>query len=326
MAPHGATSHEHSSDLLRRHTVPRRLNANASVEEVWSALLKAQAKILGPEHPLVYRARYDFSISRRQQHLPSHVEVLEALRRTRTKAQETLGIHPLVSTFASDLDLLERTIDRGATQLSQPVAPASLEPKLSTESQSSPPTATESAASANSENHNGYKVEDQPLATDSNLHSDNADVSSSSSKPPMAALPPLVTTLLPSGKDLTPPPEGTNPWANNWRVPHKPRNSFSVLSSLVLASVVQAVSESLMWLHHTYGPEPQVAPGKVRVRWTCSCGNQVRHSVSNSRSTLIRHSSMMISSSDARVLGVNWRLISIAHEYGSTMAVPRVHQ
>lgn len=273
------THTESSASLTRRQTLPRKLSPTANVEEVWTALLKAQAKILGPEHPLVYQARYEFSISRRQQHRAFGADVLQALRRTGTSAQETLGLHPLVSTFVLDLELLERLMSGNMPDIARKHEATTDGPVPSHFTEASP-SPTEMAidkpigqAQIIGQNRPGR----EPIsARTAQYGGSKTTASPTSAKQSPSELPPLDTLLPASAKDPTPPPEETNPWANAYQPPHKPQSSYTILSALIIAAMAQSLSDAFLWVQRTYGPEPQVEAGKVRVRWTCSCGSQVR--------------------------------------------------
>ncbi|KAF2721863.1 hypothetical protein K431DRAFT_202471, partial [Polychaeton citri CBS 116435] len=44
---------------------------------------------------------------------------------------------------------------------------------------------------------------------------------------------------------------------------------------LVFKGLTNSAVRGIMWLQRNYGPEPPVEFGKVRVRWTCACGEQL---------------------------------------------------
>lgn len=58
--------------------------------------------------------------------------------------------------------------------------------------------------------------------------------------------------------------------------PHEPRNDVVVFISLMIESISRLAVDALYWMRQSWGPEPDVDRGKVRVRWTChSCGEKL---------------------------------------------------
>ncbi|ORY13964.1 hypothetical protein BCR34DRAFT_672741 [Clohesyomyces aquaticus] len=53
------------------------------------------------------------------------------------------------------------------------------------------------------------------------------------------------------------------------------KSPFATFFGLALSALSERVFEGLHALQEKYGREPPVAPGYVRVRWTCSCGEQL---------------------------------------------------
>lgn len=271
---HCSTDTADSETLTRRRTIPPKLSTKASVEELWTVLLKAQAKLLGPEHPLVYQAKYEFSISRQHQHHDCGPEVLQALRRTGNNAQDTLGLHPLVSSFGANLELLERCMRSTVVEANRAASSAN----DSSLSSNPPPLSCKEKTPDEHEMRIDRKQreEHEPITESTTPVDDPMNTPSLTSprhSPP--ALPQLDTLLPISQKDPTPPPEQANPWANAYQAPHQPQSPYAVLLALVVAALARNASNAFLWLQSTYGPEPQVEAGKVRVRWTCSCGSQV---------------------------------------------------
>lgn len=265
---------------IRRQTVPPKLPETAGVEELWDALLEAQAMILGPEHPITYRTKYEFSESRRQQHRASGSHVLQGLRLTEKSAQEELGLHPLVASFTSNFGLLKLAMSGTMSETSyttsdiEPTSPASIGCPSAAETTAQPPEAEAQIDDGQD------KPETPPNASPLGRveRPDDQAISESARQSP-SELPPIVTSLTPSSSDPasdpTPPPFESSPWANTWQAPHKLQNPLVIFSGIVFASMARSTSAALTWLQENHGPEPQVEPNKVRVRWTCSCGSQV---------------------------------------------------
>ena len=248
------------ANLLRRLTVPKRVSVKDDPEEIWSTLLRAQAKILGPEHPLTYQAKASLALSRMNDHLDCPDQVLLALRQSKVLASQTLGlVHPLVATFSANLEILERLTDKTSPGNSRVLDAQSMQPDEPPEQQ---PIILDPVSSSSPSSEMTAPLR---AATTAQMMDGAARVS----KP---ELPTITTTLLPSTKDPTPGPTDMDAWFNTWRPPHKPRSGFAVMCTLIFAAVTKSLIGGLQWLQRTYGPAPAVEEGKVRVRWTCSCG------------------------------------------------------
>ncbi|KAK0297232.1 hypothetical protein LTS00_003953 [Friedmanniomyces endolithicus] len=92
-------------------------------------------------------------------------------------------------------------------------------------------------------------------------------------------LPLITTTFRPASKEPSPLEQNVvygsaDPWISH-RPPHKPQGSMTGLVGAVLASFSGGAIGALEWIRRNYGPEPDLVPGKVRVRWMCSCGKQL---------------------------------------------------
>lgn len=249
--------HEPCSTVLveRQPTLPKRTPASAGIEELWAALLRSQARLVGPEHPLTYQAKSDLARSRAQQH-PARgaVSTLAALHESNTLAAQLLGQkHPLVAAFSADLVTLEGLLGV------DPATKATASDEIVIEAE---PTAADTTSPVPSV---WIKAEHPNIV-------DNADRKQS--------LPSITTTFHPANNE---PSQATHsahmspsgdPWTT-WRPPHQPRNAFVVLGSLVFAALTKVALNSLLWLQRNFGPERAVEPGKVRVRWTCACGQQM---------------------------------------------------
>ncbi|TKA35646.1 hypothetical protein B0A54_12614 [Friedmanniomyces endolithicus] len=102
----------------------------------------------------------------------------------------------------------------------------------------------------------------------------------SSSRPAQRQKLPLITTTFrPASKEPSPLEQNVvygsaDPWISH-RPPHKPQGSMTGLVGAVLDSFSRGAIGALEWIRRNYGPEPDLVPGKVRVRWMCSCGKQL---------------------------------------------------
>lgn len=93
---------------------------------------------------------------------------------------------------------------------------------------------------------------------------------------------PKLTTSLPSPNQKTSPVEAAvvngvpldGIW-NTWRPPHKSPSIYRTLPAFAFDGIARGAVNALQWLQANYGPERPLEPGKARVRWTCSCGEQL---------------------------------------------------
>jgi hypothetical protein len=253
--------------LLRKPTLPKRVPASAGVEAVWKSLLQMQAKILGPEHPLVYQAKSDLARSRANGHVNGS-EDLVAFRSSKQRASETLGdVHPWVAAFAEDLAKLERLV-RITTKQS---GPQDID-QTGEASVSSPIVEAERVPLSTRKEHTETLTEDPVLPSNSNLEA----------KEPAAAVPRIVTSLENAPEPSYSPgrnsslqcPDADMLWSSS-RLPHEPRSTKSMLPSLILGALTNVTMNGISWIQQNYGPEQPVERGKARVRWTCSCGAQL---------------------------------------------------
>ena len=250
--------------LERQSTAPKRTPASAGSEEVWAALLNAQAKIVGPEHPLTYQARTDLARSRASKHQLSGDGALSALRDSRDLAAQILGeVHPLVAVFSEDLKTL-----------------SSLTGSALEKEQSSPTASGSSPLSSVPTVDIRMATDTTPPGPDLQLQRPSPDASTTgpSQLPDDSAkleLPPLDTNQFPfetyEGRSL----DSSEAQWNLWHPPYKPRHRLIMFGGMVLAAVAKGSINFFQWLQRTYGPEQAVARDKVRVRWTCSCGKQL---------------------------------------------------
>ncbi|KAK3711709.1 hypothetical protein LTR37_009486 [Vermiconidia calcicola] len=256
-----------ASSLIRKQTLPRRLPATAGAEAIWTSLLRMQAKILGPEHPMTYQAKSDLAQSRANGHVLQY-EDLAALRKSRNFAVQTLGsVHPWVAAFSEDLKMLERLAGTDSRTNEEDIDVAAAE--TSPEGPEKIPESDLSEVQPEDTKAQGRTLS-PPLQSELRLPSDVQ----------RDALPKInVNVIAPeNGSPPTHSPQPAPKLDALWdlpRAPHKSSNQFSVLPSLVFGAAMNAALKGIVWLQHTYGPEKDVEPGKTRVRWTCSCGEEL---------------------------------------------------
>ncbi len=246
-----------TQEFLRKPTLPKRLPASAGAEAIWQSLLRIQAKILGPEHPMTYQARSDLAHSRANSHAHG-IQDLGTLRKSRDLAVQTLGmVHPWVAAFCEDLDRLEDLTDSGTE-----VEGAALNPRHAADT---------------------IRIENKPLASVGDAEQSvpgteqdgPPDCSSPVSGDVKIELPKLDMDLLPSRTDTSPITQSGNAIWNVRQQPHQSQSGYIVLSGIVFEGLTNTIIQSAQWLQRNYGPEQPVQPGKVRVRWTCPCGEQL---------------------------------------------------
>ena len=255
--------------ILRKPTLPKRVPASAGAEAIWATLLRMQEKILGPEHPLSYQAKSDLARSRANGHIKGSEDLI-TLRRSKELATETLGtVHPWVSAFSEDLDKLEILMGRPRTLRTNSVPVVGIdtsERKSANEAEIERPSSSPPAEIHEMEPNERHDTANRP-----------SEVMLRDQSP---AVPKIVTNLdIQAGPSLSP-GGGAQPFRpdNMWsslRPPHQPRSTLAVLPSHVLGGVTKVALNGIFWLQRNYGPEQPVEPGKVRVRWTCSCGAQL---------------------------------------------------
>ncbi|KAK5711950.1 hypothetical protein LTR17_018158 [Elasticomyces elasticus] len=105
-------------------------------------------------------------------------------------------------------------------------------------------------------------------------------------------LPLITTTFHPASTEPSPLEQNVvygsvDPWLSH-RPPHKPQGGFATLAGLVLTAASSGAIGGISWLQRNFGPEPDLDPGKVRVRWTCSCGKQLYDDFQEKRSGAAR--------------------------------------
>ena len=279
-APYSARKRENDADdeedpeggsLLRKQTLPKRLPASAGAEAIWASLLRMQAKILGPEHPLTYQAKSDLARSRANGHVKGS-EDLATLRKSKNLATETLGIvHPWVAAFAEDLSRLERLT--GCQVNSKPCMGQNDE---ATSMERSPLDEVRPRDPTGSDEQSNNTGSTDPKALEQPIHATRA-----TSNDAKLAVPKIVTDFVSTEQDISPTeqsatqPPSVDGLYSSWRPPHKPRNQATVLPILIFDALMKSALNGILWLQRNYGPEQPVEPGKVRVKWTCSCGQEM---------------------------------------------------
>jgi hypothetical protein len=233
-----------ATPLFRNQTLPKRLPAGAGLEAMWDSLLRMQAKILGPEHPMTYQAKADLARSR-----VAGKCNFDAFRTSRDLAINTLGIaHPWVAAFTEDLNKLERLTERETSN-----ANATIEQQ---------PASISNVEEANTQEEG----QQSPVAGQS---------------PTEVVLPKLEVSLserTPNDSESMQYPLEVSTRDEIWnlrRPPHNPAGAYNIVQGFVFNGLVNVALNSILWLHRNYGPEQPVKSGKVRVRWTCSCGKQL---------------------------------------------------
>ncbi|KAK4545580.1 hypothetical protein LTR36_002930 [Oleoguttula mirabilis] len=236
----------------RQPTQPKRTPASAGIEELWAALLRSQATLIGPEHPLTYQARSDLARGRAERHSPDMHCSLVSLHQSHTLAAQLLGDgHPLVAAFSANLTTLGGLLGNspaGKVGIDEETVTA---PRVSPVGQPTAPVSPHPEPQANADMP--ARKQSLPLIT-TTFHPTTNEPSSATHTAPMSS----------SG----------DPWMT-WRPPHQPRNALVVLCSLVFAALTRVALNNILWLQRNYGPEQAVEAGKVRVRWTCACGQQM---------------------------------------------------
>lgn len=273
-----------SSALERRLTMPKTLDASAGPEEAWKVLLASQRLILGPEHTLVLKAKLKRNESRDAQYKGCAPDLLQPLHETEATAVSFFEkSHPKVVAFSANLKALHALLSSQQSIVFEPQQETASDTQDSTESRVSPPvlehaipdTSIARAEDSTSAPH----VEQSPTRSDSPTELSELrfppGFRPATGDSPVSTIDPR--TLLTAG----------NIW-NSDRPPHEPKNDLLVLSGLALEAMTKASLNFMLWLRSTYGPEPEVEPGKVRVRWTCSCGQQLYDDFVESRTGAAR--------------------------------------
>lgn len=254
------------ASLPRRLTIPQKISKKAGAEAVWARVLQTQGKILGAEHPLVFEGRHALSLSRVQKHRNCSRALLSSLYQTEEVAKQTLGRHPFVQTFAADFKTLRFLILNSNDR--QGISSTVGSDEISKEAENSmSPTQEGEPALLNPQPRSGDIYAARPRVDSPQAHS------------PQRQTPRIQTTFVDSNGEARnveaePQLPEQDLW-NTWRSPHQPRHDAVILSGLIFASVTSMLKRGIDWLERSCGPEPPVEAGKVRVKWTCSCGDQL---------------------------------------------------
>ena len=279
------SSDGHSSALERRLTMAKTIDASASPEEAWKVLLASQKLILGAEHTLVLKAKLKRNESRDQQYKGCSTDLLEPLHETEAIAVSFFEkSHPKVLAFSANLKALHTLLSS-----QQPIANARKE-ELESDPHHSSDICTSSLAPEKAVSGISISLSNDALAAPRleqlPLHSDSS-TDLSKLQLPAGFHPAPVDSSPVSPIDARPPLDLNDIWKSD-RPPHEPKNDLLVLSGLALEAMTRVSLDFMLWLRSTYGPEPEVEPGKVRVRWTCSCGQQLYDDFVENRSGAAR--------------------------------------
>ncbi|KAI7109714.1 hypothetical protein KC365_g625 [Hortaea werneckii] len=249
--PRSKKTRTRNSDLVRRQsTVPKRLPIDAGRDEILASLLHSQVKLLGPDHQLANQAKFELA---RYQSEPSGINektVLTTLCRSRALAAEILGsCHSRVEAFSRDLLTAENSYEQAADNGQHE---DSLQNPLQT----------------------GESFYDQSsfLQAGAQFQGDRAQQKRN--------LPVLKTTFYPVDKDPSPilaaaiDTPTADPWIT-YASPHKSDMSTMKNIASALWAVLTKIIEILQWVQSHYGPPQPVAQDRSRVKWTCSCGEEL---------------------------------------------------
>ncbi|KAI7159319.1 6-phosphogluconate dehydrogenase C-terminal domain-like protein [Hortaea werneckii] len=240
-----------NSDLVRRQpTVPKRLPIDTGRDEMLASLLHSQVNLLGPDHQLANQAKSELARYRSEPSGISEKTLLATLRRSRALAAEILGSgHSRVEAFSRDLLTAENSYEQVAEN-------------------------DQHADILQSPSQTGKTTDDQSsfLQAGGQFRRDRAQQKTS--------LPVLKTTFHPVTKDPSPilasafETPTADPWIT-YASPHKSNMSTIKKMTSALWTVLTRVIEILQWVQRHYGPPQPVAQDRARVKWTCSCGEEL---------------------------------------------------
>lgn len=240
-----------NSDLVRRQpTVPKRLPIDAGRDELLASLLHSQVKLLGPDHQLANQAKSELASYRSEPSGINENTLLTTLRQSRALAAEILGSgHSRVEAFSRDLLAAENSYEQAADNDQH-------EDPLQNRSQTGETTYDQSSF----------------LQAGAQFRRDRTQQKTS--------LPVLKTTFHPVTKDPSPTLASAfeTPTADPWIMyasPHKPDVSTMNNIASALWAVLTQIIEILQWVQSHYGPPQPVAQDRSRVKWTCSCGEEL---------------------------------------------------
>lgn len=266
--------------LIRKQTLPKRVPATAGADALWRSLIRMQTILLGADHPLSVRAKFDKRASRLSER-PGTADNVTALEESKLVAERDFGSdHPWVSAFSEDLEKLRSLIER--PNRPQPDSPAST---TSIPGVSDPPSATPP----------GHR----DITDDSQRSTPQVTVTGEAGAPPGLVedqLPKIDTSVQGQsfGHDPSPVVGGLQIdsqldvlW-NTGSLPHQPQSNHVAFVRLGLAALSSVVWSGIEWLQTNYGPEQPVETGKTRVGWTCSCGERLYDDFIENRSGAAR--------------------------------------
>ncbi|KAI7171818.1 hypothetical protein KC316_g10981, partial [Hortaea werneckii] len=240
-----------NSDLVRRQpTVPKRLPVDAGRDETLASLLHSQVKLLGPDHQLANQAKSELARYRSEPLGINEKTLLTTLRQSRALAADILGSgHSRVEAFSRDLLAAENSYEQVADNDRH-------EDPLQDPSQTGEITHDQSSF----------------LQAEAQFRRDRAQQKTS--------LPVLKTTFHPVTKDPSPILASAveAPTADPWIMyasPHKSNMSTMKKMASALWAVLTRVIEILQWIQSHYGPPQPVTQDRSRVKWTCSCGEEL---------------------------------------------------
>ncbi|GAB1725995.1 hypothetical protein NU195Hw_g5428t1 [Hortaea werneckii] len=237
--------------LVRRQpTVPKRLRIDSGRDEILASLLHSQVKLVGPDHQLADQARSQLAKYRSEPSGINEKTLLTTMRQSRALAADILGPgHSRVEAFSRDLLTAESSHDQAADNDQH-------EDPLQNPSQTSETTYGQSRLQ-------------QPWRQ---FRRDRAQQRTS--------LPVLKTTFHPATKDPSPIVASAieTPTADPWITyasPHK--SDMSTINNIASVpwALLTRIIETLQWIQSHYGPPQPVAQNRSRVKWTCSCGEEL---------------------------------------------------
>ncbi|KAI7563824.1 hypothetical protein KC317_g7466 [Hortaea werneckii] len=240
-----------TSDLVRRQpTVPKRLPIDAGSDEILASLLHSQVKLVGPDHQLADQARSQLAKYRSEPSGINEKTILTTMRQSRALVADILGSgHSRVEAFSRDLLTAENSYDQAADNDQH-------EDPLQNPSQTNETTYDQSSLQ-------------QAWGT---FRRDRAQQRTS--------LPVLKTTFHPVTKDPSPIVASAieTPTADPWMTyasPHK--SDMSTINNIASVpwAVLTRIIKILQWIQSHYGPPQPVAQDRSRVKWTCSCGEEL---------------------------------------------------
>ncbi|KAK5172089.1 uncharacterized protein LTR77_003727 [Saxophila tyrrhenica] len=293
-----------NQELFRKQTLPKRLPASAGAEAIWQSLLRMQAKILGPEHPMTYQAKSDLAHSRTSSH-GSGFQNLSALQASRELAVQTLGmVHPWVAAFCEELEKLE-TLTAGKIEGDTSTAGQEESTVVAHRGEG-----THMVPHTNDENGERIVPAGRTIIQEVQSSNDPVNAGVEPFNTPVHAkveLPKINPNVPPPQQEHSPLSRSTN-LDGLWNVqhqPHRPRSTYKAFSGYVFEGLTNSALNSVKWLQRNYGPERPVEPGKERVRWTCACGEELHDDFVETRQGAARELQAYLNRPQTRTGGGN---------------------